>query len=310
MQVVPVRVVYDGACEAASQLALRRPGLLEDNGRVPRLGVAGGAVDTGGGSDPTGGLRAAEDGETSTSLPRVHLPQLAHLGSHSESSTLEVINPCSIPVEPVRSSSADVYALRDASLPQPGVQSQLDMHKLLHRSGRQGEIGGVGTHSFLAATKSLAALLREGIRILSLFEVLVFTYHWHRKVAEGGLVSICLTADGWTLEALGRSTAPLDGPRHGAIPSLAQGGGANEEALDPISNGDAAEFLRELLVVAIGSRNGKVPLLPVLVEGGGATLGDLPVDKDTAAPFSTVIKGLRYYAKVSTFNRGRKKDYR
>lgn len=65
---------------------------------------------------------------------------------------------------------------------------------------------------------------------------------------------------------------------------------------------DAEKFLYELLIVAVGARNGKVPSLPSLLGGGESGKGDLLVDKDGTSPFPTVVRGLLAYAKVSTFN--------
>lgn len=281
-------VVFDAACKAAIQIARRRPDLLENGGRVPRLVGAGGAVGTG---EPD----AVGNGGAST-LPRVYLPQLSHLGSHSKFNSLEV-SPCSFPVEPVRESTADVYALKEASLPQPDVQSRVDVHELLRRSSQSSVVGGAGRCSFLAATRSLACLLREGIRALSLFEVLVFTYHWHRKAQECGKGSIKLAADGWTLEVGPPSYSVWNA---GSMPSLEHEEG--HEVMGATGSADGEKFLYELLIVAVGARNGKVPSLPPLLKGGESAQGDLLVDKGGTAPFPTVILGLLSYAKVSTFN--------
>lgn len=55
----------------------------------------------------------------------------------------------------------------------------------------------------LVATKSPAALGGGGVRSLSLFEVLVFSYYWHRTEDAANLPAI-VGADGWA-----RATRPL-----------------------------------------------------------------------------------------------------
>lgn len=169
IQRAPILIVYDAACKAAAQIARRRADMLENGGKLPRLGGDGGTVTVVEGPEGTGEPHAKGD-DGASSLPRVYLPQLAHLGSHGGFNSLEV-KPCSFPVEPVRESTADVYALKEASLPQPGVQSRVDVRELLRQSSNKSV--PAGRSSFLATTRSLAFLLREGIRTLSLFEVIV-----------------------------------------------------------------------------------------------------------------------------------------
>ena len=87
---------------------------------------------------------------------------------------------------------------------------------------------------------------------MSSFEVLGFTYHRLLKAQECGLSSIDLAADGWKWAVWNTG--------FGAMPSL-----ENEEGFEVMAATgrlDAETFLYELLIVAVGERNGKVPSLP------------------------------------------------
>ena len=62
--------------------------------------------------------------------------------------------------------------------------------------------------SKVAATRLLNALPRDGIRVVSLFEVLVFTYKWHQRAAGGGALvgpagEVILGGTGWAMHAPG-----------------------------------------------------------------------------------------------------------
>ncbi|CAM9541300.1 unnamed protein product, partial [Pylaiella littoralis] len=133
----------------------------------------------------------------------------------------------------------------------------------------------VGKPSREAARKALDALLRDGVRVLSLFEVLVFTYYWHRKhAASGGLV---VGNDGWALQ--GPSSHPEASPSGGS--------GVNQEA-DVVSHHDAAEFLLPVLMSLSGSRQAsKVSALPSWLSEDIISQGD-------------ILAGLQRYAKVSS----------
>ncbi|CAN0574562.1 unnamed protein product, partial [Ectocarpus sp. 12 AP-2014] len=82
---------------------------------------------------------------------------------------------------PKRDSKVDVYALK-AAAQRDRVQSQVNVYDLLHASAETQ--GPVPKAVNLAATRAVAALREAGIRVLSLFEVLVFTYVWLRNIAE------------------------------------------------------------------------------------------------------------------------------
>lgn len=164
-------VVYHAACKAAAQITQRWADMLENGGKLPRLGVDVGAVAVVEGPQGTGEPNAKGDG--ASSLPRVYLPQVAHLGGHGGFNSLEV-RPCSFAVEPVRESTADVHALKEASMSQPGVQSRVDLHELLRQSSNKSVLAG--RSSFLATTRPLACILRKGKNTSSLFQVLVSTY--------------------------------------------------------------------------------------------------------------------------------------
>ena len=163
------------------------------------------------------------------------------------------------------------------------MQSQLNVYDLLWATGEY--LGSVATLCNLAATRAAAALFREGVRVLSMFEVLVFTYHWHRRAAKGGARTSVLGADGWILQ--------VDSPAQVPVPGEGEDG-----TRDSVKNEAAAECLGVLLVVAVGSRNGKRPALPKL---DGL---DVVVDNETPKVFSSLLEGLQAYYQVSTFIRG------
>ncbi|CBJ33945.1 expressed unknown protein [Ectocarpus siliculosus] len=88
-----------------------------------------------------------------------------------------------------------------------------------------------------------------------------------------------LGATGWTLRR----------PSHGVLPV-----GTTAESVDAVSTGDAEKYLREVLVVARGARNGKGACLP---DWFGA--GDF-VDGDTSTLYATQVDGLHAYAAAKT----------
>lgn len=71
-------------------------------------------------------------------------------------------------------------------------QGQVDDHELRFVACKQ--CGEVGKLSFLAATQSLSRLHERGIRILSLYEMLVFTYRWHLEVTYNGYYHLVLAS--------------------------------------------------------------------------------------------------------------------
>ncbi|CAN0404492.1 unnamed protein product, partial [Ectocarpus sp. 13 AM-2016] len=156
----PVLGVYDAGCKVVAHMEKHLPGVLQNRGRPTRLGDDG-------------------DGEPAPT-PRVVLPALAHLGSNSASSTVEAPQ-VSLPVPPKRDSKVDVYALK-AAAQGDRVQSQVNVYDLLHASAETH--GPVPKAVNLAATRAVAALREAGIRVISLFEVLIFTYVWLRNIAE------------------------------------------------------------------------------------------------------------------------------
>ncbi|CAB1098302.1 unnamed protein product [Ectocarpus sp. CCAP 1310/34] len=200
---------------------------------------------------PGGGASIdTEDGEPAPT-PRVFFPALAHLGSHSSSTTVEAPQ-VSVPVPPKRDSKVDVYALK-AAAQGDRVQSQVNVYDLLHASAETQ--GPVPKAVNLAATRAVAGLREAGVRVLSLFEVLIFTYVWLRNIAEDEPGMLELGATGWTLRR----------PSHGVLPV-----GTTAESVDAISTGDAEKHLREVLVVARGATNGKgACMLAGLVWCGG-----------------------------------------
>ncbi|CAB1117288.1 unnamed protein product [Ectocarpus sp. CCAP 1310/34] len=217
-----------------------------------------------------------EDGEPA-STPRVFSPALAHLGSNSASTSVEAPQ-VSIHVPPKRYSKVDVYALNAAAQGDRG-QSQVNVYDLLHASDETQ--GPVPKAVYLAATRAVAALRdREaGIRVLSLFKALVFTYVWLRNIAEDEPGMLEIGATGWTLRM----------PSHGVVPV-----GTIAESVDAVSTGDAEKHLREVLLVARGTRNGKGACLLDWLNAGGF------VDGDTSTLNATQVDGLHAYAAAKT----------
>lgn len=307
-QVKPDLLSYEGACQLVRPLEAACPGLLRNGGELPR------------------------DAEGVVSLPR-----LRHLGSNRDGSMLAVARCCPLK-EPRRDHTANVYALLGSSTPSPGVQSRVDVDESLFCGGVL--VGRAGRPSELAARRALAALRRKGVWVLSLFEVLVFTFHWHVTAHRNGFEELVIGPDGWVLLVPTPHTAhpsPGGGANPNPVPSAivgstaaahgqgqvgglygrggsaggqgqAVGGGAEGstggggagghggggvqwssvgKAAGFVSNQDAAEFLRPLLVAMVGSRVGKVPALP------GWLGDDAILQKD-------VLGGLRVYAKVSS----------
>eukprot|EP00903_Cladosiphon_okamuranus_P021995 g20222.t1 len=133
----------------------------------------------------------------------------------------------------------------------------------------------LGESSKEAATKTLDALYRDGVRVLSLFEVLVFTYRWHlqHRQAVGGAAG-------------GGGGGAAGGLVVGANGWVVQGtpGGGEEGGI--VTHARAAEFLRPVLVGLSGSRQASnVSSLPSWLDPKWITEGD-------------VETGLRGYAKA------------
>lgn len=257
------------------------PGLLKDRGRPPRL--ADEEVEEGGDG---GGGEGSDDGQEGESEQRgrVCIPSMAYLASNSRSTGAEVPS-IILPDEPELDGASDVYALKIVSQPKR-VQSQLNVHDLLWSSGEC--LGPVDKLCHLAATRAAAALFREDVKVLAVFEVLVFTYHWHRRAAKDGSRTSVLGADGWTIQ--GDSSAGVN-VAGGASVQGESGDGPG----DVVINETAARRLGVLLVVAVGARTGEVPTLPEL-DGLGVV-----VDSVTSKAFSTLLEGLRMYSKVNKF---------
>lgn len=233
-----------------SHLEKRRPGLLENAGQLPRVGDGGKAAAAAGAKDI--GESWGSDEIKESSLPRVCIPKLAHLGCGIESMSAEIFRP-STPVVPVRGSSADVYALKAASSPQPAtVQSQVDLYALLYTSGEA--LGRV-------AMRAVSALRRGGVRILSLFEVLVFTYYWHHGVSDDRLGLPVLGVDGWALRLPSppdNDASPAGNGEGGLVGTAVQRAQAQahgeevDESIAPVSNVEATEcLLREEVVESL-----------------------------------------------------------
>ena len=266
------------------------PGVLKDRGRPTRLGdeerKEGDDEGTGEGNDDGRGRQIEEPdgaGNVGPKQGRVCIPSMAYLASDRKRAGVEGTRVI-LPAEPEVDSASDVYALRNASEPKR-VQSQVNVHDLLWSSAEF--LGPVYKLCHLAATRAATALLREGVRVLSVFEVLVFTYHWHRRAAKDGSRTSVLGADGWALQ--GDSPAGVN--IAGGAPVQGEGGGGPGGF---VSNETAANSLGVLLVVAVGARTGEVPSLPEL---GGL---DVLVDSETSNVFSTLLVGLRKYSQVST----------
>lgn len=232
---------YDAACKLVGGVEAACPGLLENEGVLQR--------------DDTG---------------QVVFPELAPYGNNRDSATRET-TPCTPLQEPERGDTMDVYALMEASGPRPGLQSEVDPHEALYWGGRNDvRVGGA---SEAAATRAFGALWREGVRILSLFEVIVFSYNWHRHQDASG--DAVLGMDGWVRRT---PSSPDESSPDG------ESGGNQQGSI--VSQRDAADFLLEVLVSLSGSRQASmVPKLPVWLNGEAISAGD-------------VLGGLREYAKV------------
>ena len=103
-------------------------------------------------------------------------------------------------------------------------------------------------------------------------------YNCHIDAAGQGYDQLSLTPEGWQVQALG-SDSPTRSPlgsvtgelnSTSGVPSVSEvpgeGGSDPEKACpDAIGVQGGMIFLRGLLVVAVGSRNGKPPCLPRLV---------------------------------------------
>ncbi|CAB1097851.1 unnamed protein product [Ectocarpus sp. CCAP 1310/34] len=218
-QQTPVLGMYDAGCKAVAHMEKHLPGVLQNRGRPTRLGDDG--VGGGGSGYSNAASNDTEDGEPAPT-PRIFLQALAHLGSNSASTTVEAPQ-VSLPVPPKRDSKVDVYALK-AAAQGDRVQNQVNVYDLLHASAETQ--GPVPEAVNLAATRAVAALREAGIRVLSFFEVLVFTYVWLRNIAEDEPGMLELGATGWTLRR----------PSHGVVPV-----GTTAESVDAVSTGDAAE---------------------------------------------------------------------
>lgn len=318
----PDLLSYEGACQLVRPLEAACPGLLRNGGELPR------------------------DAEGVVALPR-----LRHLGSNRDGSMLAVARCCPLK-EPRRNHTANVYALMGSSTPQPGLQSNVDVDESLFCGGVL--VGRAGRPSELAAKRALAALRKKGVWVLSLFEVLVFTFHWHLSAHRSGFEELVIGPDGWILpisashaarpSPAGANPNPVNSTVMGpatVVQGQEQGGGAHAwgqaggwggggqgqvwgggaggseggrgggegqrqasgggfqgssvgKAAGYVSNRDAGEFLRPLLVSVVGSRVGKVPALPFW-------LGDDAISQ------KGVLGGLKIYAKVS---RGQSKEAR
>ena len=78
---------------------------------------------------------------------------------------------------------------------------------------------------------------------MSMIEVLLFTYHWHRREDKDGSRTLVLGADGWTLYIRSPAGVQIQGE---------DGDGPG----DFVGNETAAERLGVFLIVAGGARNG------------------------------------------------------
>lgn len=117
-------------------------------------------------------------------------------------------------------------------------------------------------------------------KILSMFEVLVFTYYWHQKQESIDCRGVFLSSDGWMREAPVLPSL-LDVPQPGADPS-----GVQESTAADLSHQDAEHFLLSTLLPVSGSRQAsKVSALPPW----------LRVDLLSA---QDVTMGLKVYAQV------------
>lgn len=247
-QVRPLFLCYDAACKLVQGLQQRCPGLLDNEGIL---------------------LRDAEG--------NVSFPELAHVGNNRESAARTTV-PCSPPEEPRRTTDTeDMYAVMEASGPQPGVQSEVDPHEALYWAAYYSK--QVGEPCRRAATRALDALWREGVQILSLYEVLVFLYHWHRVSSisepEGPPGGLAVGIDGWVVREPSLS-ADLVG----------------DEGVGTVTHKDAMAFFQPALVGLSGSRQAsKMPSLPSWL------------DKKWTSE-ACAFEGLQGYAQVRVFGSG------
>lgn len=181
--VKPAFLCYDAACKLVAGLDKYYPGLLDNDGRLLR--------------DASG---------------HVVFPELADVGNNRDSAARDV-EPCTLFEERKRTTDTeDMYAVMETATPRPGLQSEVDPHDALFWAARFSKHAEqVGERSKQSATRSLDALHRDGVRVLSLFEVPVFTYRWHGKAAggdsggaPGGVTGrIVVGTNGWVGQAPG-----------------------------------------------------------------------------------------------------------
>ena len=125
-QIPPDLVVYDTPCQLWPHIKRKQETLLENNGILP--GLPPSASDVPGQqheADANAPVVAVGSDVATQAIGRVYLPELAHLGSHSSSSSLQVSTSGTEMTGDVRqrSSPPDIYALKDASSPTSGRQS-------------------------------------------------------------------------------------------------------------------------------------------------------------------------------------------
>lgn len=177
----PYLLSYDAACKLVKGLKKYCPGLLDNEGVLLRDGKG-----------------------------NVVFPELAHVGNNRNTATRETVTRTFEDVART-TDREDMYAVMETACPGPGLQSEVDAHEALFWAASYSKTAGEPTK--LAATRALGALRRVGVRVLSLFEVLVFTYHWHRRqqVAVGGAAGgaaggrLVVGDKGWVVHAPGGS---------------------------------------------------------------------------------------------------------
>ena len=174
-QVPPDLVVNDTPCQLWRHIKHRKDGLLHGESKLARLPASAPEVSHECEQSASGASAASGGSADIAPTGRVYLPALKHLGNHGWSVSRDGAAGTSLPVDTRQEGgSLDVYAFKEASLPSSCPQSQLDVHELLFEAAHN--CGEVGNFSFLAATRSLRSLHQSRNRILSLYEVLVFTY--------------------------------------------------------------------------------------------------------------------------------------
>lgn len=224
-QVKPYLLSYDAACKLVKGLEKYCPGLLKDK---------------------TGALQRDGDGD-------VVFPELAHVGNNSKSATQETATRVFQDIARTNDRE-DMYAVMETAGPRPGPQSEVDPDEALSWAASLSR--KVGEPSELAATRALDALHRDGLRVLSLFEVLVFTYYWHRQAAGGVAGSVAGGAAG------GVAGGAAGGLAVGANGWVVQAAGGGDEG-GGVTHADAADFLLRVLVGLSGCRQAsKLPALP------------------------------------------------